>query len=174
MAALLHRPDILFLDEPTLGLDVNAQNAVREFLRAYNRRFGATILLTSHYMADITALCRRVLVIHEGNLIHDGSLEGIRDRFAPWREVKLELARDAAAAEFAPFGEVESVEGRIVRLIVRRNALTETVTQLLAHFEVSDLLVTDPPIENVIGRIFQEGMGPGGGTAPPPASAPTP
>ncbi|MFA5206617.1 MAG: ATP-binding cassette domain-containing protein [Lentisphaeria bacterium] len=157
MAALLHRPDILFLDEPTLGLDVNAQVAVRDFLRTYNRRFGATILLTSHYMADITALCKRVLVIHEGRLIHDGSLEQIRERFAPYREVKLELAREPQRAELAPFGEIESIEGRIVRFIIRREALTETISLLLAHFEVSDFLVTDPPIETIIGRIFQEG-----------------
>jgi ABC-2 type transport system ATP-binding protein len=157
MAALLHRPDILFLDEPTLGLDVNAQVAVREFLRTYNRRFGATILLTSHYMADITALCKRVLVIHEGRLIHDGSLEQIRERFAPYREVKLDLAREPRRDELAPFGEIESIEGHIVRLIVRREALTETINRLLAHFEISDFLITDPPIETIIGRIFQEG-----------------
>jgi len=157
MAALLHRPDILFLDEPTLGLDVNAQVAVREFLRTYNRRFGATILLTSHYMADITALCKRVLVIHEGRLIHDGSLEQIRERFAPYREVKLDLTREPRRDELAPFGEIESIEGHIVRLIVRREALTETINQLLAHFEISDFLITDPPIETIIGQIFQEG-----------------
>ncbi|MEO1068615.1 MAG: ATP-binding cassette domain-containing protein, partial [Cyanobacteria bacterium J06638_6] len=89
MAALLHRPQVLFLDEPTLGLDVNAQVAVREFLRDYNRRYQATILLTSHYMADITALCRRVLLIYQGKLIYDGSLEGLLDSFAPYREVTL-------------------------------------------------------------------------------------
>jgi ABC-2 type transport system ATP-binding protein len=77
MAALLHRPKVLFLDEPTLGLDVNAQVAVREFLREYNQRYGATILLTSHYMADITALCQRVLVIHKGQLIYDGGLDDL-------------------------------------------------------------------------------------------------
>ncbi len=157
MAALLHRPAILFLDEPTLGLDVNAQNAVREFLRQYNREYGATILLTSHYMADITALCKRVLLIHEGRLIHDGSLEGIRERFAPYREVKLELAQDVRREDLAPFGEIEEIEGRIARLIIRREALTETITMLLAHFEVSDFLITDPPIESIIARIFREG-----------------
>jgi ABC-2 type transport system ATP-binding protein len=158
MAALLHRPEILFLDEPTLGLDVNAQVAVRDFVRDYNRRHGATVLLTSHYMADITALCRRVMVIHEGHLIYDGSLDGIRERFAPYREIKLELSRDANAEELAPFGRVESVDGRVARLIVRREALTETVNQLLAHFEVRDFLITDPPIEEVIGLIFTKGM----------------
>ncbi len=157
MAALLHRPDILFLDEPTLGLDVNAQAAVRAFLHDYNHRHGATILLTSHYMADITALCPRVLLIHEGKLMVDGSLDGIRRRFSPCREVKLELARDAIREELTPFGEIVSLEGRVARLLVDRASLTDTVNRLLARFEVSDLLVTDPPIEDIIGRLFRDG-----------------
>lgn len=159
MAALIHRPDILFLDEPTLGLDVNAQAAVREFLRDYNRRYGATVLLTSHYMADITALCPRVLLIHEGNLIYDGSLDGILQRFAPYREVKLELAdMDVTAEDLKGFGEVESVEGRIARLIVRREKLTGTISCLLETFHVADLTITDPPIEKIIGEIFASGV----------------
>src|SRR4028118_399383 len=93
LAALLHQPQVLFLDEPTLGLDVNAQVSVRDFLREYNQRYQATILLTSHYMADITALCQRVMLIHAGQLIYDGKLEGLLDRFAPYREVKVELAQ---------------------------------------------------------------------------------
>ena len=91
MAALLHQPQVLFLDEPTLGLDINAQVAVREFLREYNQRYQATVLLTSHYMADITALCKRVLLIYQGELIYDGSLDGLLDRFSPYREVQIEL-----------------------------------------------------------------------------------
>ncbi len=157
LAALLHRPEILFLDEPTLGLDVNAQVAVRDFLRDYNRRFGATVLLTSHYMADITALCKRVLVIHEGKLIHDGSLDSIRKRFAPYRQVKLELAREIGAAELATYGQVQEVDGRLARLLVHTEALTTTISLLLAHFEVVDFTVEDPPIEAVIGQLFTAG-----------------
>ncbi|MEY3464204.1 MAG: hypothetical protein RLZZ468_1982, partial [Cyanobacteriota bacterium] len=91
LAALLHRPAVLFLDEPTLGLDVNAQARVRSFLAEYNRRSGATVLLTSHYMGDITALCERVLLIHQGELFHDGELEALTNRLAPQRQVRLEL-----------------------------------------------------------------------------------
>lgn len=159
MAALLHRPEILFLDEPTLGLDVNAQSAVRDFLRDYNRRYGATILLTSHYMADITALCPRVLMIHEGRLMYDGSLEGIRKRFAPWREVKLELASAVPTEELKLYGEIKQVEGKSACLIVRQEALTETINRLLEAFDVQDFLVTDPAIENIIGKLFQNGLG---------------
>jgi ABC-2 type transport system ATP-binding protein len=157
MAALLHRPQVLFLDEPTLGLDVNAQVAVREFLRDYNRRYGATILLTSHYMADITALCRRVLLIHQGQLIYDGSLEGLLDRFAPYREVTLDLATGCDAATLGRYGELETLEGCTARLIVRRERLTQTVSQLLSDLDVQDLTVSDPPVEEVIGRVFAAG-----------------
>lgn len=157
MAALLHRPKVLFLDEPTLGLDVNAQVAVREFLRDYNRRYQATILLTSHYMADITALCRRVLLIYQGKLIYDGSLEGLLDRFAPYREVTVDLSTGCDAAALSRYGELESLEGCTARLIVRREALTQTVGRLLSELDVQDLTVSDPPVEEVIGRVFAAG-----------------
>ena len=157
MAALLHRHRVLFLDEPNLGLDVNAQVAVREFLRDYNRRYQATILLTSHYMADITALCRRVLLIYQGQLIYDGSLEGLLDRFAPYREVTVDLATNCDAAILSRYGEIESLEGCTARLIVRREDLTGTVGQLLSDLDVQDLTVSDPPVEEVIGRVFAAG-----------------
>ena len=157
LAALLHRPQVLFLDEPTLGLDVNAQVGVREFLRDYNQRFDATILLTSHYMADITALCDRVLLIHQGQLIYDGALDGLLNRFAPYREVKIELEQPEPEGKLAAFGEVEAILGCEVRLIVRREALTQTVAEILAGLNVLDLTVTDPPVEEIIGRVFRTG-----------------
>ncbi|MDY6937659.1 MAG: ATP-binding cassette domain-containing protein [Cyanobacteriota bacterium] len=157
LAALLHQPQVLFLDEPTLGLDVNAQVAVREFLREYNQRTGATILLTSHYMADITALCDRVILIYGGQLIYDGRLEELLARFAPYREVKVELAHPKAESELTPYGEIECLEGQSVRWLVKREALTATISRILAELEVVDLTVTDPPIEEIIGRVFQTG-----------------
>ena len=157
LAALLHQPKVLFLDEPTLGLDVNAQVKVREFLRTYNERYGATVLLTSHYMADITALCPRVLLIYAGALIYDGSLEGLLDRFAPYREVKIELAKPCPREKLTAYGEVEAVEGCMVRLLVEREQLTRTVAQILTELEVTDLTITDPPIEEVMGRVFLTG-----------------
>lgn len=157
LAALIHQPKVLFLDEPTLGLDVNAQVAVREFLREYNRRYQATILLTSHYMADITALCDRVLLIYQGGLIYDGNLDGLLNRFAPYREVKVELAAEADTAKLSHYGEVETLAGCSVSLIVQRADLTDTVSRILAELPVQDLTVTDPPIEEVIGRVFKAG-----------------
>ena len=111
MAALLHEPRVLFLDEPTLGLDVNAQVAVRAFLRRYNEVKGATILMTSHYMADIVALCPRVLVIHEGALLHDGGLDELLHRLAPRREVRVELRTAVERERLAQFGDVLAHEG---------------------------------------------------------------
>ena len=157
LAALLHHPQVLFLDEPTLGLDINAQAAVRDFLREYNQRYQATILLTSHYMADITALCERVMLIYQGKLIYDGRLDGLLERFAPYREVKVELAQILPKSKLADYGEIEAIEGREVRFLVRREELTTTVAQILAQLKVLDLTITDPPIEDIIGRLFLTG-----------------
>jgi ABC-2 type transport system ATP-binding protein len=158
LAALLHHPQVLFLDEPTLGLNVNAQVAVRDFLREYNQRYGATILLTSHYMADITALCARVLLIHQGKLIYDGSLERLLDKFAPYREVRVELTEVYAREGLALFGEVEHIDGQEVRFLVKRESLTQSIAKILENLPVADLSVNDPPVEEVIGRVFTEGL----------------
>ncbi len=157
LAALIHEPQVLFLDEPTLGLDVNAQVAVRQFLQEYNRKYNATILLTSHYMADITALCDRVLVIHQGQLIYDGSLDGLVSRFSPCREVRVEFAHTYPPEKLALYADVQEIEGSSVRFLVNQETLTKTVSHILAELEVIDLSITDPPIEDVIGQIFQAG-----------------
>ncbi len=158
LAALLHQPQILFLDEPTLGLDVNAQASVREFLREYNQRYRATILLTSHYMADITALCPRVLVIHQGQLVYDGSLDGLVDRFSPCREVTVELAQLYPQDKLALYGDLAAIDGQSVRFLVPQETLTRSVAKILAELEVQDLEVSEPPIEEVIGRVLKAGV----------------
>jgi ABC-2 type transport system ATP-binding protein len=157
LAALIHEPQVLFLDEPTLGLDVNAQVAVRQFLREYNQRYKATILLTSHYMTDITALCDRVLVIHQGQLIYDGSLNGLVERFSPCREVKVEFDRVYAIDQLEQYAQVKDVEGASARFLVPQEILTKTVSTILGELAVVDLSITDPPIDDVIGQIFQSG-----------------
>ncbi|MEM7713424.1 MAG: ATP-binding cassette domain-containing protein [Cyanobacteria bacterium P01_A01_bin.68] len=157
LAALLHRPQVLFLDEPTLGLDVNAQVNVRDFLREYNQRYQATVLLTSHYMADITALCKRVLLIHQGQLMYDGSLDGLLERFAPYRVINVELAQAVDLVRLETFGEVQAHDGRMVGFMIPQEKLTSTVSRILAELEVVDLTVTEPPVEEVIGKVFQAG-----------------
>ena len=158
LAALLHRPQVLFLDEPTLGLDVNAQVGVRDFLREYNQRYQATVLLTSHYMADITALCERVLLIHEGQLMYDGSLDGLLERFAPYREVYVELERYVPEEKLRSYGELKKIEGHSACYVIEQDDLTRTVGRILTDLEVVDLTVTEPPVEEVIGRVFQGGI----------------
>ena len=160
LAALLHRPRVLFLDEPTLGLDVNAQARVRTFLADYNQLTGATVLLTSHYMADITALCPRVLLIHRGQLFYDGALAALGERLAPWRQVRLELAAPMAADRLGSYGEIEQLDGAAVRLLIPKERLTTTLNRLLAELPVLDLEVNYPPIEELIGRLFVEGAVP--------------
>ena len=140
-----------------LGLDVNAQARVRTFLADYNRRTGATVLLTSHYMADITALCPRVLLIHQGRLFHDGPLDVLADQLAPEREVRLEVESPVEPDALAGLGRLEQIEGCEVRLLVPRDQLTAVVAQLLERFAVRDLDVTDPPIEELIGGLFRQG-----------------
>ncbi len=157
LAALIHQPQVLFLDEPTLGLDVNAQATVRQFLKDYNRKFGATILLTSHYMADITALCPRVMLIHEGSLFYDGSLDSLLERFSPTREVAIDFGSPHTRQELETFGEVVAADARQARILVGRENLTQTVARMLTQLDVADLTISDPPIEQIIGRLFLKG-----------------
>ena len=159
LAALLHRPQVLFLDEPTLGLDVNAQVAVRSFLQEYNQRYGATVLLTSHYMADITALCDRVLVIYQGTLIYDGLLDNLLEQFAPYREVSIEFDRQFIPDEgkLLTYGDLQTLEGCKANFLVSADDLTGMVSRLLNDLKIQDLSVTEPPIEDVIARVFEAG-----------------
>jgi len=156
-AGLLHRPQVLFLDEPTIGLDITAQARIRAFLREYNRRTGATILLTSHYMADVTALCERVILIHQGRLEYDGSLAELSRRVAPFKLIGLALANDAAA-DLRPYGTpLPNPDGNGKRLLqVPAEQAAAIMARLLANLPVVDLTVEDPPIEDVIKQAFHE------------------
>ena len=154
-AALLHRPAILFLDEPTLGLDVTMQARIRQFIADYNRRHGATVLLTSHYMADVTALCKRVIVIHHGKLLYDGHLAALTDRMAPFKLVQLDVESEDDAKRAAGYAELVEQEGGKVKLRVPRAETSATVARLLSEISVLDLTVEDPPIEEVIDQVFR-------------------
>ncbi len=158
-ASLLHRPWVLFLDEPTIGLDVTMQRRIRKFLAEYNQRTGATVLLTSHYMADVEALCKRVVVIHHGKLLYDGDLSGLADRFAPFKTVEVELQNGTGGRQMAQYGEVlVQKEGRVTLRVPKVE--TATVTgRLLAELDVADLTVQDPPIEDVIEQVFSQEAG---------------
>ena len=152
--SLLHRPQVLFLDEPTLGLDVNGQAAIREFLQAYNARHGATVLLTSHYMADVTALAKRVLAIDHGRLRFDGDLAALLETHAPYRLLQVTLGGPASAGELAPYGQVEEVDGAKATLRVPRGETAAVAARLLADLAVADVSIADPPVEEVVRAVF--------------------
>jgi len=155
-AALLHRPRVLFLDEPTIGLDVTAQRRIREFIREYNRRHNATILLTSHYMADVEALCQRVVVIHHGRILFDGPLADLVKRFSPHKTIAIDLEHQPEAPNYAAFGEVVSQSNGRVLLRVPKLHTARVASRLLAELPVSDLTIEDPPIEEVIEQVFAQ------------------
>jgi ABC-2 type transport system ATP-binding protein len=156
-AALLHGPQVLFLDEPTIGLDVNMQQALRGFIADYNRRFGATIILTSHYMADVTALCRRIIVIDRGRLIFDGDLRALVERSAIAKILKLRFSAPQTRDRLAAFGTVVACDGLEAELRVPRETVTEVAARLLNDLPVADIGIEDVPVEEVIGRLFQQG-----------------
>jgi ABC-2 type transport system ATP-binding protein len=155
-AALLHRPQVLFLDEPTIGLDISAQSRIRAFLKEYNRRTGATILLTSHYMADVTALCERIIIIHHGQIKYDGGLIDLSRRIAPFKLIGVDLT-DGAQANLQAYGTpIQHENGGKLFIQVQADQVAQVTARLLADLPVLDLTVTDPPIEDVIERAFQE------------------
>ena len=154
VAALLHKPKVLFLDEPTLGLDVTMQRRIRTFVAEYNRRYNATVLLTSHYMADVEALCRRVIVIHHGHILFDGDLSSLVNQFSSYKTLSLSLQN--ANIELEKYGEVVSREDGKVTLRVPKARTSEVTARLLSEYQVDDLTVEDTPIDDVIDQVFSQ------------------
>jgi ABC-2 type transport system ATP-binding protein len=154
IAALLHSPEVLFLDEPTIGLDVVAQHSIQSFLRHYQQVQKVTVLLTSHYMKDVAALCRRVVIIAHGQIMYDGSLSGIVDKFSGHKIITLVFPGDAVPGGLSRFGDVLEEQGPKVKLKVDRNGIAEALAAILAQHTVDDVSVEDPPLEEVIAEVF--------------------
>jgi ABC-2 type transport system ATP-binding protein len=162
VAALLHKPSILFLDEPTLGLDISMQSRLRRFLADYNRLHGVTMILTSHYMADVVALCPRVILIHQGRLLYDGELGELAQQLAPFKLIRLSIKNGVDLEAIKPglpknVDVIEQGNGRIVLRVGRLDA-PQITAQLLTTMQVADLAVEDPPIEAVIDQIYSDGV----------------
>lgn len=153
-AALLHRPKVLFLDEPTIGLDVTMQRRIREFIQTYNEQYGATVMLTSHYMADIEALCKRVIIIHNGAILYDGALSDLVSRYSANR--RLVIGSPDMRVDFDQFGEVVGRENGRITLNVSRNEAAQVTSHLLQQMPDIDLLIEDPTIEDVIDQLFAD------------------
>ena len=153
--ALLHLPQVLFLDEPTIGLDVTMQRRIRTIVAEYNQRYEATVLLTSHYMADVVALCRRVIVIHHGKILYDGDLSGLVDKFSAQKTIVLTLPD--SSVDLSAYGAVIARDADQVTLEVPKAETSRITARLLTDFPISDLTVEDPPIEDVIEDVFAQG-----------------
>lgn len=156
IAALLHSPEVLFLDEPTIGLDVVAQHNIQQFLRHYQAERNTTIMLTSHYMKDVAALCKRVVVIAQGQVQYDGSLAGIIDKFSGSKVVTLELAEGQGAEGLDRYGEIISIELPRVKIRCERAKISTTLAGVLDAYAINDVAVEDPPLEEVIAGLFAQ------------------
>jgi ABC-2 type transport system ATP-binding protein len=154
VGSLLHRPQVLFLDEPTIGLDVTMQKRIRTFVAEYNKRHGATVLLTSHYMADVEALCKRVIVIHHGRILFDGALASLANEFAAYKTIGVLL--EDGNARLDDYGEVVHRDGDRATLRVPKAETSRVAARLLSEHEVLDLTIEEPPIEDVIEMVFAQ------------------
>lgn len=154
IAALIHSPKVLFLDEPTIGLDVVMQKNLREFIKEYNQKYKSTIILTSHYMKDVEALCKRVIIINHGTILYDGLLSNLVKKFAPEKFIILTLEKEVNLNDFKEFGEVKKYEFPELVLSVKAKNLSENTSKILQKFKIEDLNVEDPDIEEVIRDVF--------------------
>jgi ABC-2 type transport system ATP-binding protein len=159
-AALLHDPSVLFLDEPTIGLDVVAKHRIRDFLRRINREAGVTVLLTTHDMSDIEQLCRRLVIIDRGRLLYDGSLEQIRERFGTERTLVVDLAEDHLPPLEVPSAREIRADGprRWLRFQRAEVSAAELIAAVAARYRIEDLTIEEPEIETIIRRIYEEGL----------------
>ena len=155
IAALLHKPEILFLDEPTIGLDVVAQQKIRDFIYDYNRKYNSTILLTSHNMDDVVNLARRVIVIDEGQIIFDGILDDLVNKFAKEKIIKVSLSSEDNIKEIEKIGKVKNISYPLVTLSVPRQTVAIAAAELLQNFPVEDLTIEETPIEEIIRTLFK-------------------
>jgi ABC-2 type transport system ATP-binding protein len=155
VAALLHRPRVLFLDEPTIGLDVSMQAKMRDFIRDYNERYGAAVLLTSHYMDDVAALCPRVIVIDHGHLIYDGDLRELVRRVRPDKHVTMRLSKPVDRADLARLGTVVSADAAQAVIAVPAAQASAVVRDALAALPIVDLTIEEPPLEEVMREFFR-------------------
>ncbi|PWU22572.1 ABC transporter [Candidatus Cerribacteria bacterium 'Amazon FNV 2010 28 9'] len=156
IAALLHQPKVLFLDEPTIGLDVVMQQKMRSFVKEYNRKYNATIILTSHYMDDVKELCKRIIIIDHGSVLYDGLLSDIVHTYAPHKSLTIQFEKKVKQEELSKFGIVESYTFPTAVLRVKRASALKTASQILNEFDIADLNIEEPKIEDIIRDVFEQ------------------
>lgn len=158
IASLIHKPQVLFLDEPTIGLDVVMQKKMREFIAEYNRIYKSTILLTSHYMADVKQLCKRVIIIDHGKLIYDGDLSKLVDKYADTKWVTVDFIKEADRGKLEKLGYIKNFDSHRIVYNVKKEEAKKLVAILLKEFEIEDLNIEDPDIEEIIRIVFSRGI----------------
>ena len=155
LAALIHKPNILFLDEPTLGLDINAQIKLRKFLKLYNKETDATICLTSHYMKDITYLCKRVICVHNGSITYDGKLDKLLKKFSPVKDILIICRSENDIRKLSNLGfNIKNINKNEITLTIKKDAITSTLKEILNKFDIEDLYINEPPVDEIIGGIL--------------------
>ena len=155
LASLIHEPNVLFLDEPTLGLDINAQRNLRKFLQEYNKETNATICLTSHYMKDITSLCKRVICVHNGSISYDGKLDLLLSKLSPFKEILIICRSEEDAERLSNSGfKVKNKSKNEITLKIENNSITSSLKTILNNFDIEDLYINEPPIDEIIGKIL--------------------
>ena len=155
LAALIHKPNILFLDEPTLGLDINAQRNLRKFLEIYNKETDATICLTSHYMKDITSLCKRVICVHEGCITYDGELENLLKKISPVKDILIICKTEKEAKELTISGySIKNINKKEITISIKKESIKATLNEILKKFDIEDLYINEPPVDEIIGDIL--------------------
>ncbi len=159
IASLIHTPKVLFLDEPTIGLDVVMQKRVREFIKEYNRKYQATVILTSHYMDDVKEICKRVIMINEGKLVFDGRLDELIKQYADYKILTFIFNKEVARESFSTYGAVDAFEPLKVVINVPRANTSKTAAEILQKFEVDDLNISEPKLEDIIREAFENGNG---------------
>ena len=156
ISSLIHSPKVLFLDEPTIGLDVLMQKKLREFIREYNIRHKATIILTSHYMGDVEELCKRVIMINFGKIIFDGELSDLVEKYAPYKKISVIFKEYADPKKLDRLGKIYRFEYPKLVLNVPNNKINFTTSAILKNFKVEDITIEDPQIEDVIAQVYTE------------------
>jgi len=155
LAALIHEPNILFLDEPTLGLDINAQRNLRKFLKLYNKKTNSTICLTSHYMKDITSLCKRVICVHKGSISYDGKLAELLKKLSPVKEILIVCRSEKDANDLGNSGfKIKTKVQNEITLNIENDAVTSSLKHILNNYEIEDLYINEPPIDEIIGKVL--------------------
>ena len=155
LAALIHKPNILFLDEPTLGLDINAQIKLRKFLKLYNKETDATICLTSHYMKDITYLCKRVICVQDGSITYDGKLDKLLKKFSPVKDILIICRSENDVRKLSNLGFIiKNINKNEITLTIKKDAITSTLKEILNKFDIEDLYINEPPVDEIIGGLL--------------------